>query len=202
MRSIWSKLASKIVYQSAWIRVREDTVVKPDGKPGVYGVVELKGGIGVVAMTDKDEVFLVGQYRYAPGVYSLEIPKGAFQTFESKEDPLKTAQRELKEETGISAREWVKLGTVHTLMGATNDIVHLFLARSLQEGKASPEETEDIAVIKVPLGELIKIICAGKEILVNRRGFHHSDKLTDATSIAAIFWAKDFLLCQKSVKQE
>lgn len=200
MRSIWSKLASRIVYQSPWIRVREDTVIKPDGKPGVYDVVELKGGIGVIAMTDKDEVFLVGQYRYAPDVYSWEIPKGAFETFESREEPLKTAQRELKEEAGISAREWIKLGTVHTLMGSTNDIVHLFLARGLQEGKASPEETEDIAVTRLPLDEVIEIMCAGKEIHVDLCGLHRSGKLTDATSIAAIFWAKSFLLGEKSVK--
>lgn len=198
MKDVWSKLASKIVYQSPWIRVREDTVIKPDGKPGSYDVVELKGGIGVVALTDKGDVFLVGQYRYAPEVYSWEIPKGAFNTFGSDEDPLETAQRELSEEVGISAKYWAKLGTVHTLMGSTNDIVHLFLARGLQEGEAHPDEIEEIAVTKIALDELIQVIRSGSNIRRKSDGTDGQGKVTDATSIAAIYLAKDYLIEETS----
>lgn len=187
MKNPWTKIKSHLIYESAWIKVHYDDVIRPDGKKDVYSIVKTKGGIGVVAINKEGELYLVAQYRYAPDIYSLEIPKGAFNSFDCTESPLETAKRELKEETGITADRWVELGTVHTLMGYSNDIVHLFLATDLSAAQSSPESTEDIRVFTVPFHQIETIISDG--FIVDGEKI----RISDATSIAAIFLAKDWM---------
>lgn len=173
--SAWETLSSRLIYSNAWLRVREDEIVRPDGNQGIYSVVEMKGGIGVVAATDRHEIYIVGQYRYAPAAYSWEIPKGAFESFGHAEDPLDTAKRELEEEVGLAAQQWAHLATVHTLMGSSDDEVHLFLAMGLSEGKPRLEGTEDITSRKVSFAQFLQMVESGE--------------ITDATSIAAVYLA-------------
>jgi 8-oxo-dGTP pyrophosphatase MutT (NUDIX family) len=165
-------LKSKQIYKNNWIKVREDKIAYPNGLVSKYSVVELKGGIGVVPVSDHGEIYIVGQYRYAPKIYSWEIPKGAFSDFDSKEPPINTAKRELKEETGLSAESWKELSVVHTLLGSTNDKVYLFLATKLRDGKSKPCKTEEITVKKVTFGKFIEMVRVGE--------------ITDATSISAV----------------
>lgn len=114
----WLVAKSKLIYSDSWIRLRLDEIIKPNGQKSSYSVVELKGGIGVVPLTHDNKIVIVGQYRYAPDVYSWEIPKGAFPSFGSKMLPLQAAKKELKEETGIVAKKWDSLTMVHTLLGS------------------------------------------------------------------------------------
>ncbi|NDC38040.1 MAG: NUDIX hydrolase, partial [Proteobacteria bacterium] len=93
----WKTLSSKVMYQNPWISVREDQVIRPDGSPGIYGVVETKVATGVVALTPEHKVILVGQYRYPLQQYSWEIVEGGA---EHGEDPFVAIQRELEEEVG------------------------------------------------------------------------------------------------------
>src|SRR5580693_1650129 len=96
----WKTIGSREVYANPWIRVREDQVIRPDGKPGIYGVVEFRSyAIGVVPVTPEGETFLVGQWRYPLSLYSWEIPEGggAFDR-----PMLESAKKELREETGIT----------------------------------------------------------------------------------------------------
>lgn len=172
MQNPWRTLRSRFVYDDPWIRVRVDDVIRPDHSNGIYSVVELKGGIGVVALDERKRVLLVGQFRYAPNKYSWEIPKGAFPSFEEKGSPLVTAQRELQEETGVTGSDWIYLGRLHTLMGSTNDEVHLFTVRNMAGGHASPEGTEVLQVKWVDQDEFWKLVQRGD--------------ITDATSIAAV----------------
>src|SRR5690349_11954310 len=95
-RNPWQTLHSRTVYQNAWIRVREDQVTRPDGTPGIYGVVELKPSIGVVVLNDADQIALVGQWRYVHGRFSWEIPTGG--SCVGDETILDAARRELVEE--------------------------------------------------------------------------------------------------------
>ena len=88
--SPWTTVASREVYRNAWMWVREDDVIRPDGSRGIYGVVDKHDAVGVVALTDAGEVVLVGQYRYPTDVYSWEIVEGGV---DDGEDPLRGGQR-------------------------------------------------------------------------------------------------------------
>jgi 8-oxo-dGTP pyrophosphatase MutT (NUDIX family) len=150
--------------------VREDQVLAPSGKPGIYGVVEPRLAVGVVALTDQHEIFLVGQYRYPLDVYSWEIPEGGG---EENESALVTAQRELQEEAGIIAASWEPLGgEVHISNCYTSERGYLFLARDLTSVTAAPDETEELALKKIPFRDALSMVEDGV--------------ITDSLSIIAI----------------
>src|SRR5262249_39681909 len=97
----WTRLARRVAYENAWITVWHDDVLRPDGLPGIYGVVHYRSrATGVVALDEQDRVLLVGQYRYTLDLYSWELPEGGAAP---GEEPLAAAKRELLEETGCTA---------------------------------------------------------------------------------------------------
>src|ERR1043165_7412655 len=119
----WKTLASREVYDNEWIRVREDSVIRPDGEPGIYGVVHYKNiAVGVLAVED-DSIYLVGQYRYPLEQYSWEIPEGGCPEGEA---PLDAAKRELAEETGLRAETWEKMGVAHLSNSVSAEIAVWF----------------------------------------------------------------------------
>ena len=155
----WKKVSSKIVYQNPWIRVREDEVIRPDGLPGIYSVVETRIATGVIALTEKDEVYLVGQFRYALDEYSWEIIEGGS---DPDEDPLQTAMRELKEEAGLIAKSWEALGGEIQLTNChSSEIGRLFLARDLEQTEAQPDGTEVLRIRKVPFEQCLEMADRG-----------------------------------------
>jgi 8-oxo-dGTP pyrophosphatase MutT (NUDIX family) len=156
----WKTLASRVVYENAWVRVREDAVVRPDGEEGIYGVVEIRPSVGVVALNTKSEVVLVGQWRYPLGRYSWEIPRGGSAIGES--DLLAVAQRELREEAGIEAGKWRRLGAVDVNNGVTDDVQHLFLATDVQCSKTRPDPEEKIAVRWLPFDGALQMALDGR----------------------------------------
>lgn len=150
----WTTLDSRVVYENAWIRVREDRVVRPDGQPGIYGVVEPEIATAVVALDDDGCVTLVGQYRYTIGVYSWEVVEGATQPGET---PLDAARRELREEAGLTARDWVQMGgAVHLSNCFTSEVGYTFLARGLEHVGAAPEATERLTVRRLPFARCLE----------------------------------------------
>src|SRR5215218_5146951 len=123
----WRMLDSRRVYENPWISVREDSVIRPDGEPGIYGVVHYKNtAVGVVPVED-DHVYLVGQYRYPLECYSWEIPEGGCP---EGEDTLEAARRELKEETGLEAGSWSKLGEAFLSNSVADEHAVWYLART------------------------------------------------------------------------
>ncbi len=148
----WLTVSSKRVYDNPWITVREDRVVRPDGEPGVYGVVHYKNiAVGVLAI-EEDHVYLVGQYRYPLKTYSWEIPEGGCP---EGEEPLHAAQRELREETGLGAVRWQMLGEAHLSNSVADEYAVWFLATDLVPGEVRPEGTERLSVRRVPLREAL-----------------------------------------------
>ena len=169
----WRTLASREVYSNAWIRVREDQVLGPDGQPGIYGVVETAVATGVVAVSDADEVVLVGQFRYPLELYSWEIVEGGA---EEGETPLQAARRELQEEAGLLASSWRQLGgPVHLSNCFSNEVGVLFMAQGLTEVEASPDSTEALTLKRVSFSEAVRQVDAGE--------------ITDAMSIMGILRA-------------
>ena len=146
----WQTMSSREIYRNQWMRLREDQVITPGGKKGIYGVVETSPAIGIVPLDDALHTYLVGQYRYALKKYSWEIPEGGA---EPGETLLAAAKRELREETGLIAGRWTKLGTLYTSNSITNEVGHLFLAEKLKNGTAAPEHTEALKIKKVPFLE-------------------------------------------------
>ncbi len=105
--SDWKKLSSRIVYENAWMKVREDQVIQPGGESGIYGVVLRKLGVGILAVNEKGQIFVQRDYKYPIGKFLLNIPAGGV---EWGDEVLNSAKRELKEEGGLTAQKWTKLG--------------------------------------------------------------------------------------------
>jgi 8-oxo-dGTP pyrophosphatase MutT (NUDIX family) len=140
----WNTLSSRVMYENPWIRVREDQVLRPDGLPGIYGVVEFKNrAVGVLPVEDDGSVWLVGQYRYPVQTYSWEIPEGGGTLAES---PEATARRELREETGMTAGRLELLVKSHLSNSVSDELGYLFRATQLTHGASDPEGTERLAV--------------------------------------------------------
>jgi 8-oxo-dGTP pyrophosphatase MutT (NUDIX family) len=157
----WTTLSSREVYLNPWIRVREDAVLKPNGTPGIYGVVEYRNrAVGVVPIDDQDHTWLVGQYRYTQNCYEWEIPEGGCPEGESLED---CARRELLEETGLIAAHLEPLLLDLQLSNSvSNETAHLFVARHLTQEAPQPEDTEQLAVRRLPLAEAITMAATGQ----------------------------------------
>ncbi len=152
----WKTTSTKIVYSNPWITIREDAVINPAGNPGIYGVVESRIATGVIALTPNNEIYLVGQYRYPTEMYSWEIPEGGA---EEGEDPLTAIQRELREEAGIVAENWLRLGGEFHLSNChSSEKAFLYLARELSIVASDPEETEVLKVKKIPLAEGLRMV--------------------------------------------
>lgn len=166
----WRRLRSRIAYANDWITVREDEVIRPDGQPGIYGVVETRVATGVIAITPDDEIYLVGQYRYPLDCYSWEIVEGGADPGES---PLAAAQRELREEAGLIAGRWEQLGgEIHISNCISSERGFVYLARDLREVEAEPEATELLQIRKIPLEEAYAMLDRGE--------------ITDAVTIIAL----------------
>jgi 8-oxo-dGTP pyrophosphatase MutT (NUDIX family) len=156
----WTTLATRVVYENPWIRVREDQVTRPDGEPGIYGVVEFKNNaVGVLPVDEMGRVWLVGQYRYPLGVYSWEIPEGGGP---AGEDPEATALRELREETGLHAASLELIATVHLSNSVSDELGFVFRATGLTEGEQAPEGTEKLAVRRFEWHEAYSMLKRGK----------------------------------------
>ncbi len=171
IKNPWKTLSGEVKYDNRWITVTEYQVVNPSGGQGIYGKVHFKNtAIGIVALDNELNTWLVGQFRYTLNAWSWEIPEGGGPQGEA---PLDAAKRELKEETGLTANRWTQILTYHTSNSVTDEIGFAYLAEDLTEGDMILDDTEaDLKVWKLPLAEALKMIDRGE--------------ITDGISVMAI----------------
>ncbi len=170
MKNPWTTRSIAVAYENPWIKVTHREVINPNGGDGIYGVVHFKNlAIGIVPVDAEGYTYLVGQYRYTIEAYSWEIPEGGCPL---GTDPLETAKRELREETGLRANDWQQLLHFHTSNSVTDEYGIAYLARDLEHGAAAPEETEQLRVRRLPLREAIQMMLDGQ--------------ITDALSVMAL----------------
>ena len=166
----WLRHSRRIAYENAWITIWHDEVTRPDGEPGVYGVVHFANlAVGVLALDDSDRVLLVGQHRYALDAYSWEIPEGGVPIGETA---LEGARRELREETGIEAATWRELARTHLSNSVSDELAVLYLATDLIAGLATPDGTEALDVRWLPFDEVLEMTLDGR--------------ITDALTVLAV----------------
>jgi 8-oxo-dGTP pyrophosphatase MutT (NUDIX family) len=170
----WQTLSEKKIYKNPWISLTEYQVINPGGGEGIYGKVHFKNlAIGILVLDNDNSTWLVGQYRYPLNQFSWEIPEGGGPL---EEDPLKSAQRELLEETGISASSWVEIQRMHLSNSVSDELAIIYLARDLSFGESNPEETEQLTIKKIQFDEAYNMVMSGE--------------ITDSMSVAAILKVK------------
>ena len=167
----WGVLAQRDVYDNRWIRVTHHDVTTPAGEPGIYGKIHYKNlAIGIVPVDAEMHTFLVGQYRFPLETYSWEIPEGGGAP---GVDPLESAARELREETGLRAAQWQKLLEADLSNSCSDERAIAFLAWDLAQGEAEPESTEDLAIRRVPLAEAFRMVA----VVLGQLPAQHPDRL-------------------------
>jgi 8-oxo-dGTP pyrophosphatase MutT (NUDIX family) len=156
----WTILTKATVYENSWIRVDHHEVRNPAGGSGIYGTVHFKGhALGVVPIDENGNTLLVGQYRFPMGYYSWEIPQGGG----TKETPLiESAQRELREECGLTAKQWLQVLGMDLSNSVTDEQGTAFLAWDLTDSAAEPEETEQLQVLRMPFWEAVDRVKRGQ----------------------------------------
>jgi 8-oxo-dGDP phosphatase len=152
---------SEVVYQGAVWQVKRDVIDYPAGEI-TRDYVDHPGAACVIALDDSDNVVLLSQYRHPVGLRNVEIPAGLLDI--PGEDPLVCAKRELAEEAGLEATVWHHLMTLNVSPGGSNEIIHIYLARSLSEVTSDfvkTGEEVDMSVHRVPLTDAIDACFAG-----------------------------------------
>lgn len=161
IKNPWTTLSGSEKYDNPWINVTEYQVLNPSGGNGIYGKVHFKTkAIGVIPVDEEGNTWLVGQYRYTLNEFSWEIPEGGGAM---GVDPLESAKRELKEETGITANTWTFLTRLHTSNSVTDEEGFLYVAEDLEHGSNALEDTEaDLKVWKLPVKEAVAMVLRGE----------------------------------------
>lgn len=155
----WKIKSSIEKYKNPWIRVREDQVIRPDGKDGIFGVVEMVAGVSVLPLDDDGFVYLTKEFHYAIEQVGIEVVSGGI---DQNEQTLEAAKRELKEELGIEADEWIDLGKVNPFTTVIKSPATLYLAKKLQFTEAKTENWEKIDVLKVKFNDALKMVMNGE----------------------------------------
>jgi 8-oxo-dGTP pyrophosphatase MutT (NUDIX family) len=162
----------RIIHDGKVVKLALETVKLPHGTTAQFEIVHHPGGAATVAIDEQQRVCLVRQYRHAIADWMWELPAGKLDPGES---PLTTAQRELVEEAGVQAKQWVSIGRMVPSPGILTENVHLFLALELTMTETSPDENESIEVQWVPFPEALARAAAGD--------------IDDAKTIAGLFRA-------------
>ncbi|AJE53496.1 MULTISPECIES: NUDIX domain-containing protein [Paenibacillus] len=162
-------VSTQPIFEGKVITVQVDTVELPDGSTGKREIVKHPGAVAVLALHE-GKMLVVDQYRQAMGRCEVEIPAGKL---ERGEDPLEAAGRELREETGYTAKSLKLLHSFYTSPGFADEIIHLYVAEDLERGEMEPDEDEFLELFEVTLEEAHTLIREGR--------------ISDAKTILAVY---------------
>lgn len=151
-------MKSTRAFEGKVLSVRVDTIELPNQRYAKREIVERANAVGIVAIDEKGDLILVRQFRKAAERVLLEIPAGMI---EPSEEPRETARRELREETGYTAKKISYITEFYATPGFCNEKMTLFLAEDLKEGVQDLDEGENVEVIKMSLTDALRAIAAG-----------------------------------------
>ena len=154
------QLRSQTVFDGIVLHVKRDEVSLPNGSEAVREVSRHLGAVCVIPVTENNEVIVERQYRYPIDRVITEIPAGKLDSRE--EDRLSAIRRELLEETGYTADEWISLGDFHPAPAYSDEYISMYMARGLHPGQRHLDEDEFLDVMTVPLAELVEDVMAGR----------------------------------------
>jgi ADP-ribose pyrophosphatase len=158
------------------LTVKRDEVLLPNGNTSQREYVIHPGAVVVVPVLEDGHVVLEKQFRYPLHQVFIELPAGKI---DAGEDILITGQRELLEETGYQAQQWVKLGAIHPCIGYSNEVIHVYLAFGLSKGLHQRDEDEAMEVFMLSMQEVLAKVDSGE--------------ITDAKTISALFLAERYM---------
>jgi ADP-ribose pyrophosphatase len=169
-------LTSQLAYRGDFIQIHKDDVRLPDGTTASREYIKHPGAVAILAILDNGNLVMERQFRYAPRREFIELPAGKI---DHGEDALHTAQRELLEETGYVAREWVHLTTAWPCIGYADERMEYYLARGLTHQGSQLDEGEFLEVFELPLEEAIEWVRLGK--------------INESKTIVGLFWLEKYL---------
>ena len=173
---IETPLSSETVFHGRLLHVQLDHARLPNGNESTREFVIHPGATAIVPVLDNGKLLLERQFRYPLKRVFIELPAGKI---DAGEDPLTTGQRELLEETGYSAREWIYLAVQHPCIGYSNEVIHIYLARGLEAGQHQRDEDEALQLIEASLAECLDMVQRGE--------------ITDGKTIVGLMWAEKYL---------
>jgi len=147
------------VFDGVILHVNKDDITLPNGKPATREVIRHVGAVGIVPILDDGRIIVERQFRYPLAQAIIEIPAGKLDS--KSEDRLEAAKRELREETGYTADEWIDIGNYHPAAAYTDELITLYVAKGLHKGEQELDDDEFLDFYAVPLDELVDDIMAG-----------------------------------------
>ena len=168
--------ASATVFQGKLLQVKCDTVRLPDGKAATREYVEHNGAVMIIPLLDTGELVMERQYRYVMRRHCIEFPAGKI---DPGEKPLGTARRELLEETGYVAGEWIYLTTIHPTVAYSTERILVYLARGLEHRGGKLDEGEFLEVLKLTPAALLDLVRAGE--------------ISDVKTVMGVLWLEKLL---------
>ena len=169
-------ITSETKFEGKIIKARVENVELENGQKAYREFVDHPGGVGVVAITPERKMLMVQQFRKAIEGETIEIPAGKL---EGGEDPLECGKRELEEETGYKAKEFISLGYIYPSPGFTNEKTYIYLAKDLYKGTVNPDEDEFLDILEIPIEEIHSMIM--------------KNKINDAKSVVGFYKAMEYI---------
>ncbi len=165
------KIESEIVFEGNFLKVQNDTVRLPDGKISSREYIRHPGAVVILPLFEDNSVLLERQFRYPLNRVFIEFPAGKI---DAGEDSLATAKRELLEETGYTASEWMFVCTIHNAIAYSDEYLDIFVARGLTSGVAKLDDGEFLDTFRAPLHDVLDWVREGK--------------ITDVKTVIGAFW--------------